>query len=143
MKAYSELYLSDIVDNQGEAFLALRDELPSVDEKWFIEKYMQSHVRAMLDIGNIKFANMPSRELIKWFIEEECNNEYERGEQWGGFIPEWAGKIYAMYQWEHNVKSKDLIKILPLSKIEEVFPALHQASWSSAVDKIHGLVKGA
>jgi len=51
-----------------------------------------------------------------------------------------VGVIYSLYQWKHDVASKDLIDILPLSEMERLFPVLHQAGWDVAVDKIHNAV---
>ena len=140
MTAYNEHYVSSVMRAQGKLFLNIRDKLPGVDEKWFIERYMHSSIRALMDKGNPRYLNMPSTELMLRFIEDEYGGAYQRGAEWGGFIPEWAGKIYALYQWKYNVSSKYLVEVLPLSEIERIFPTLHQAGWESAVDKIYELV---
>ena len=137
MTAYSDVYVSSVMRAQGKMFLIIREKLIGVDEKWYIEAYMQSKIRALLDEGNTKYVNAPSTELMLRFIEDECGGQYKRGAEWGGFIPEWAGKIYALYQWKYNVSSRSLILRLPLIEIERVFPALHQAGWEAAVDRIH------
>ena len=137
MGAYSELYVNDIVRRQGKVFLNIRNILSGVDEKWFIETYMKSRLRLLLDEANPKFANMPSIELIYWFINEEQRGKYKYGDEWGGFLPQWAGMIYSYYQWKYNVPSYKLIDLLPLSEIERIFPALHQAGLRAAVEKIH------
>jgi hypothetical protein len=140
MSAYNEVYVSSVMKAQGKMFLKIRDKLPGVDEKWYIEAYMQSNIRSLVDEGNIKYVNAPSTELMLRFIEDECGGQYKRGAEWGGFIPEWAGKIYALYQWKYSVQSKNLISRLPLDEIERIFPVLHQAGWEAAVDKIHDSV---
>jgi hypothetical protein len=122
---------------QGELFFIIRDELPGIDEKWFIELYMRSHARKMLDQGNPKYLNLPVKELLDHICEEFPDGEYIKGHEWGGFLPQWVGKIYALYQWKYNVLSSDLIEILPLDEMERVFPTLHQAGWDTAVEKIH------
>lgn len=140
MAAYSELYVSSVMTSQGKMFLNIRTKLPGIDEKWFIESFMKSNIRALLDDGNTKYANMPSTELMLRFIENECGGEYKHGDEWGGFLPEWAGKVYALYQWKYGTPSKKLIEKIPLSELEHMFPALHQVSWETAVDKIHSIV---
>lgn len=140
MAAYDELYVSSIMKTQGKMFLNIRDKLPGVDEKWFIESFMKSDIRALLDDGNTKYANMPSTELMLHFIDNECGGQYKYGDEWGGFLPEWAGKIYALYQWKYSTPSKELIEQVPLTAIEHMFSALHQASWETAVDKIHSSI---
>ena len=137
MAAYDEVYLSDIIELQGNIFLNIREALPGVDEKWFIEQWMRSRIRKLLDHANPKFAAMPSPEAIQYFIDEELGGRYKHGEEWGGFLPQWVGMIYAMYQWKYNVPGTKIIEILPLSKIEQMFPALHQTGLETAVEKIH------
>ena len=137
MEAYSDLYVAEISRTQGYVFNNIREALPGVDEKWFIEAYMRGHIRRMLDIASPRFAAMPSLELIDWFIENEQNGEYKKGGIWGGFLPLWVGQIYARYQWMYNTPSSDLIEIVPLPEMERIYPTLHQASYDVAVDKIH------
>jgi hypothetical protein len=140
MVAYSEVYVPYIERNQGEVFTIIREQLPGVDEKWFAENYMCSNIRRLLDHANPKYAAMPPGELISRFIEDECNENYPKGEKWGGFIGEWAGRIYALYQWRYNIPSKELVSILSPDSIERVYPALHQMGWDSALEKIHEVV---
>ena len=142
MNAYSELYLDEIMNTQGDVFNDIRKALPGIDEKWFITEYMKGRVRRLLDHANPKFAAMPSPELIDYFIEEEQDGKYKRGEPWGGFLPMWSGMIYALYQWKYNIPSSELIDRLNLSDIERIFPALHQMGWDAAVEKIHDVVLG-
>jgi len=140
MSAYNEVYVDDIQITQGRVFLNIREELPGVDEKWFIEKYMKSDIRRLLDRANLKLAAKPSPELIHAFINRECGGDYKRGKEWGGFLPQWAGEIYSLYQWKYETPSADLIEMLPLSEIERLFVPLHQAGWDAAVKKIHDII---
>ena len=136
----AEYYYEDIIARQGRVFLDIRDELPGVDERWFINNYMRSDMRRLLDHANPKFAGMSSFGLINWFINFEQNGifkDYHRGEEWGGFLPGWVGHMYAHYQWQFNISSAQLIDILPLSVMEKIFPVLHQASWHVAAQKIY------
>ena len=136
----AELYYEDIIAKQGRVFLNIREELPGVDEKWFIENYMSSDMRRLLDHANPKYAAMSSPELIYWFINFEQGGrfkEYMHGDEWGGFLPQWTGHMYAHYQWQYNIPSNQLINILPLTEMERLFPILHQAGWHVAAQKIH------
>jgi hypothetical protein len=143
MKAYDEIYLPDIIELQGNMFLNIREALPSVDEKWFIENWMCSRIRGLLDHANPKFAAMPSWELIQYYAEEEWDGNYKRGNEWGGFLPQWVGMVYSMYQWKFNTPSEKLIKLLPLEKMESMFPTLHQTGLETAIDKIHSITNPA
>ena len=136
-RAYDELYVDKIMRNQGKMFFYLREELPDADEKWFIEKYMRGNIRRLLDSANPKLAAKPAPELLHAFINRECGGEYKRGGQWGGFLPQWAGEIYSLYQWTYNVPSAELIDILPLSVMERLYIPGHQMGRDAAVKKIH------
>jgi len=140
MAAYSELYVADIVEGQGYVFLCMRDILPGVDEKWFIETWMRSDTRECLDRAYPKWAGMMPDELVWWFIENECGGEYKRGDKWGGFLPQWVGIIYSLYQWKYNVPSKQIIEDIPLAAMERYYIPFHQASDETAVTKIREYV---
>ena len=137
MNPYDEVYVADIMTKQGRVFFDIRHVLPGVDEKWFVNEYMNGRVRRLLDHANPKFAAMPPPELIDYFIREEKGGIYKKGEEWGGFLPQWVGMIYALYQWRYNVPSNALIKMLPLEVMERIYPTLHQASMDTAMQKIH------
>ena len=145
--AYDRIYLGDIVSKQGRLFLHIREVFPGIDEKWFIITFMKSNIRKMLDLGIPKYVGMT---CIEWahelfyeigpgkpedgiFIEAD----YRRGEEWGGFLPQWVGMIYALYQWKYNIPSSRIIDILTLDFMEGAFPVLHQAGTETAVEKIH------
>ena len=145
--AYDKIYVGDIVSKQGRLFLNMREAFPGIDEKWFISEFMKSNVRKMLDFGIPKYAGMsgiewahelfyelgPSKPEEGIFIE----SDYRRGEEWGGFLPQWVGIIYALYQWKYNIPSREIIDILPLDFMERAFPVLHQAGSEVAVEKIY------
>lgn len=141
MAAYSELYVGEITENQGDMFLNIRDVLPGVDEKWFIEEWMKSETRSHLDNAYPKWAGMMPVELIWWFINNEKNGEYKRGAKWGGFLPQWVGIMYSLYQWKYDVPSAQVIKDLPLDLMEECFNPFHEAGDEVAVVKLRGLAQ--
>lgn len=45
MRAYSESYLEQIVETQGQLFDFVSYKFPECDTKDFIDKYMQSYTR--------------------------------------------------------------------------------------------------
>ena len=140
MSTYPDVYVEDIQVTQGRIFLNIREELPGVDEKWFIEKYMKSDIRRLLDSANPKLAAKPAPELLHAFINRECGGEYKRGEEWGGFLTQWVGEIYSLYQWKFNVPSAELIDLLPLADMERMYIPGHQLGWEAAVNKIHAVL---
>lgn len=140
MAAYDELYVGEITENQGDVFLNIRDVLPGVDEKWFVEEWMKSETRRCLDHAYPKWAGMMPVELIWWFINNEKDGEYKRGEPWGGFLPSWVGVMYSLYQWKYNIPSKQVIEEMPLKMMEQCFNPFHEVGDEVAVTKLRELV---
>jgi len=138
--AYSDLYVGEITENQSRMFLLIRDYYPGIDEKWFIETWMKSNTRQYLDRAMPKWAGMMPLELANWFIEEECNNEYKKGKPWGGFLPQWVGIMYSLYQWQYNVPSRQVIEELPLDVMERCYDPFHEAGDAVAIEKLRELV---
>jgi hypothetical protein len=141
-RAYSRLYVADIMDNQGESFAMLRERCPGIDVKWYIESYMRSIIREQLDEGNFWWANNTPGQLIDRYIrgyvsDRMDNRDYKHGKDWGGLNLYWIGRIYAYYQWYYNVKSKWLIEALPLDTMDQIFGTLHQCGDLTAIRKIH------
>lgn len=46
MGAYSEVYLQEIVETQGDLFENIRDYVPGIDVRNFIEVYMSGKTRS-------------------------------------------------------------------------------------------------
>ena len=130
-------YLNEICETQEELFMLIRDELPGVDEKWFIGAYMRSKARLLLDRGNPILANRSARELAYTFIHEECGGHYPRGDEWGGFLPGWTGHIYALYQWLYATPSAEVIEWFPLEAMEAFWRPYHTICYEAAVEKLH------
>lgn len=134
---YDFVYLNDICQTQEQLFMQIREELPNVDEVWFVEEYMRSRTRHLLDEGNPIMANRYPNELIYTFIHNERGGDYKRGNEWGGFLPGWVGYIYSLYQWVYNVPSSDLISIFPLDMMERFWQPFHTICYEAAVEKLH------
>lgn len=47
MGAYSEVYLQEIVETQGDLFENIRDYVPGIDVRNFIEVYMSGKTRSL------------------------------------------------------------------------------------------------
>lgn len=49
MRAYSEAYLNDVVENQGKLFDYVAQSFPDMDTEDFINTYMRSKTRISID----------------------------------------------------------------------------------------------
>ena len=50
MRAYSDVYLSDVVENQGKLFDLAAQNYPNNDTEDFINTYMQSKARKSINV---------------------------------------------------------------------------------------------
>ena len=63
MRAYSEAYLSEVVENQGKLFDLVSQEYPDKDTEEFINTYMASKTRKSIDEAKAYVNTMNAKEL--------------------------------------------------------------------------------
>jgi hypothetical protein len=142
-RAYSELYVADIIQTQARVFELFCEDFPSLDVRKIISDFMCSKYRFALDKGDFQWANMTPGEWLKYFLDlPECQDKsrwvLEAGRQpLDSLVAYWMGLIYSEYQWTYNVTSKWLVRALPVSGLERVFNPLHTISESRAVEVIY------
>ncbi len=135
MAAYSEVYLSDVVENQGKLFDLVAQEYPDKDTVDFISAYMSSKTRKSIDESQAYVNTMSARELWDYF----CNTEgykLKNGKSMEGFMPDWIGEFYAYYQWYYNIPSSEVIKKVPVSFLVKAYNGLHDLELELAVEKV-------
>ena len=135
MRAYSEAYLNDVVENQGRLFDFVAQEYPDKDTEAFINAYMASRTRKSIDEAQAYVNTMDARELRAYFIRTE-NYHLKDGEAMGGFMPAWIGEFYAYYQWFYNLPSAELVKRIPVSFLKKAYAGLHDLDLDLAVKKV-------
>ena len=98
MEVFSKSYLEEVVENQGKLFEYAEEHYPGIDVADFIESYMKSYTRAMVDEGQAYVCTKDAETLYNYFLE---NDKYEpkQGKTAGGFAPNWIGKFYALFKW--------------------------------------------
>lgn len=135
MSAYSELYLSDVVENQGKLFDFVAQSFEDKDTEDFITAYMLSQTRRSIDESQAFVNTMSALELWEYF----CRNEkyvLKAGKAMKGFMPDWIGKFYAYYQWYFDLSSAEIIKKIPLDFLKKSYYGLHDLDLELAVRKV-------
>lgn len=135
MRAYSELYLNDVIENQGKLFDYITYTFPEADTEAFICSYMQSKTRKGIDTGMAYVSTMDYKALWHYF----CDTEHyilKPGKALDGFMPDWIGQFYAYYQWYYNIPSKTLIEKIPLQFLKAAYHGLHDLELELAVKKV-------
>lgn len=135
MKAYTEAYLDDVVDNQGKLFDMIAQNYPDDNTEDFINTYMRSRTRRSIDEGQAYVATMDAGELWTYFSQTE-DYKLKPGESMKGFMPDWIGEFYAYYQWYYNISSADTISRVPLNFLEKAYYGLHDLDLNLAVQKV-------
>lgn len=135
MRAYAEEYLTDVVDSQGKLFDFVSFQYPDCDIEDFIIQYMESSTRKAIDEGQAYVNTMDYKTLWEYFVKTD-GYKPKKGKSLEGFLPEWIGEFYAYYQWYYDVKSRELVKKIPVSFLKKAYPGLHDLELELAVKKV-------
>ena len=135
MRAYSEVYLNDIVEAQGKLFDYVAQTCPQMDTEDFIVTYMASKTRKSIDEAKAYVSTMDAKSLWEYFSKTE-GYELKEGKALEGFLPDWIGEFYAYYQWYYNILSAELSKKIPISFLKKAYPGLHDLELDLAVQKV-------
>lgn len=135
MRAYSDDYLNDVVENQGKLFDFVAQNFSDKDTEDFIKTYMQSKTRKSIDEAKAYVNTMSAKELWDYFTETE-NYVLKSGKAINGFMPDWIGEFYAYYQWYYNIPSAEVLKKVPLDFLKKAYYGLHDLELDLAVQKV-------
>lgn len=135
MGAYSDVYLRDVVENQGKLFDLVAQTFPDKDTEDFINTYMVSKTRKSIDEAKAYVNTMDARELWQYFSETE-GYILKNGKALNGFMPDWIGEFYAYYQWYFNMPSEEVVKKIPLDFLKKAYYGLHDLELDLAVKKV-------
>ena len=135
MRAYSEAYLNNVVENQGKLFDYVAQSFPDMDTEDFINTYMRSKTRISIDKAKAYVNTMDAKELWNYFTETE---EYmlKPGKAMEGFVPDWIGEFYAYYQWYFDIPSAEVVKKITVDFLKKAYYGLHDLELDLAVKKV-------
>ena len=135
MRAYSEAYLNDVVENQGKLFDYVAQSFPEMDTEDFINTYMRSKTRISIDKAKAYVNTMYAKELWNYFTETE-EYKLKKGKAMEGFIPDWIGEFYAYYQWYFDIPSAEVVKKITVDFLKKAYYGLHDLELDLAVKKV-------
>ena len=135
MRAYAEVYLNDVVENQGKLFDMVAQDYPDIDTRDFINAYMNSKTRKSIDEAKAYVNTMDAKELLQYFLSTE-NYSLKAGKAIDGFAPDWMGEFYAYYQWFYNMSSAEIIKKISVDFLLKAYRGLHDLDLNLAVQKV-------
>lgn len=135
MQAYSEVYLNEVVENQGKLFDLVAQTFPDKDTIDFIKNYMTSKTRKSIDEAQAYVNTMDAKELWEYFSEND-GYTLKAGKALDGFMPDWIGEFYAYYQWYYNIPSSEVVKKVPVDFLMKAYFGLHDLDLDLAVKKV-------
>ena len=135
MRAYSQDYLNDVVENQGKLFDFVAQTYPDKDTEDFIKNYMKSKTRKSIDEAKAYVNTMDAKELWEYFSETE-RYSLKNCKALEGFMPDWIGEFYAYYQWYYNIPSSEVLKKVSLDFIKKAYYGVHDLELDLAVQKV-------
>ncbi len=135
MRAYSEAYLADVVEDQGKLFEYVAENYSDKDTVDFINTYMKSSTRRYIDEAKAYVNTMSATELWDYFLETD-KYELKPGKALQGFMPDWIGEFYAYYQWYYNIPSAEVVRKIPVDFLEKAYYGLHDLELELAVIKV-------
>lgn len=135
MQAYSEVYLNDVVENQGKLFDFIAHKFPDKDTVDFIKTYMTSKTRKSVDEAKAYVNTMDAKELWQYFSETE-GYTLKSGKALEGFLPDWIGEFYAYYQWYYDIPSSEIVDKISVDFLMKAYYGLHDLQLDLAVKKV-------
>lgn len=138
MRAYSDVYLSDVVESQGKLFDYVAQTFPEKDTVDFVKTYMTSKTRKYVDEAQAYVNTMDAKTLWSYFVETE-KYSLKSGKALEGFLPDWMGEFYAYYQWYYNIPSAEVVMRVPVDFLIKAYPGLHDLELELAVKKVGDL----
>lgn len=128
---YDEFWLNKDMENMGYFFEycdkyckeILADDSFVLDKEKFIEAFMKSDCRALMEIGHPTLLSQAAYDTVKKFIQVDLNNNIETFRS-KGEPPEykhmqlyWAGWMYAYIHFMSKECSQSIIAKLPLKEM--------------------------
>lgn len=135
VRAYSEVYLNDVVENQGKLFDLASQIFSDKSTEHFIQAYMSGKTRKSIDEGKAYVNTMDAKTLMDYFLKTD-KYKPQNGKAMEGFLPDWIGEFYAYYQWYYNVPSAEVLKKVPVDFLIKAYYGLHDLELELAVKKV-------
>lgn len=143
MHAYNKDYLSDAMENLGEAFdYAKYSQKLSLNQ--FMTFFINSKNSLFFENGNPKYiSGMSGTELVLDVLQKsgkkvetsENRTDYDRSSEY------WTGWILAYYQWRTGRSFSFIQKYLPAEEINRLFNPLHEAPEEKFLETAQNIIK--
>lgn len=142
IRAYSELYLDDAMNNLGDMVEYAVCDL-GFDPDTFFGWFISSGIASRFEKGNPKYITGMSGFELAEAVLSEINVTYKKREPSYAVYKGreyWAGWILAYYQWQTGTRFEDMVKDgLMLSTVLSMY-ILHEADESKFIDAANAVI---
>ncbi len=138
VNSYCKLYLAEDMDRMGYMFERCNEIINKlfgvdVDEIKFMTVYMSSLNRELMEMGNPRLCSQSYVTSFRLYVERELFGNLEPFRRTEKYYFEdsqlyWIGYMYAYIHYHQDIKSKDLVKILPIEDMLDFYTTGHQLS---------------
>lgn len=147
---YDEFWLNKDMENMGYFFEHCEDYCKEIledrhfilDKEKFIESFMKSDCRALMEVGHPALLSQAAYDTVKKFIEVDHNNEIEafrlKGEplEYPDMQFYWIGWMYAYIHFRSKESSQTIVEKLPLKEMLMDYKTGHEMSKETYYGKI-------
>ena len=140
--AYNKEYLSDAMENLGEAFdYAVHAQNLNLNR--FSSLFVNASASKSIENGNPKYVSgMSGTELALTVLSQNGIDskpvqslvDYEKSSEY------WSGWILAYYQWYSGKSFETILKYLPAEKINRMYNPLHEAPEQKFVEVANKII---
>ncbi len=143
IRVYAEEYLSDAMNNLGEAFDYAVNAC-HIEMQTFMDLFVASGFADAFGNGSPKIiAGLSGTELVMEIMKKVgLDREFPVPQEKFDFNAEyWCGWILAYYQWQTGRSFKDIKDLVPMKEILKLYPTLHEASEEKFIDTLNSIIK--
>ena len=132
------LYLDDLAEAQGILFEEVVNR--GYDLVDFAPRYMQTHLRVMMDKGSAKHCTMYHYDIFDELakLRFQFKPAVLSLDSW---MANWIGEFYARLQWRADRSSAYVIACVPIEQVIQSYNVLHDLDMELAIDRCIGLIK--
>lgn len=134
--AYSDMYLSNVLHNLS-AFFDIAVNAMGIDADDIGTRFLDSKVASGIEQGNPNYLSGKSAtEMLSEVLEQDVPYNQiplDRSPEY------WAGWVLAYTQWYLNKSFKEILGVMPFSKLVNLYHPYHEAPETKTAEKIQSL----
>ena len=141
--AYDEMYIDTAMNNLGEAFDYVKNDL-KMDLDKFFNLFISTGVAREFEIGNISIiTGMSGIELAEHVFNKAGYKIFNNSnrENINKTVSFWCGWILAYYAWYTKRSFENISMYIKIKDIEKLYKTLHEAPEDKFIDVINNIIK--